>query len=272
MYFLFNTSSIGGAAMQRISSTWYTISFTVHLALIAALLVFSVGQVRLSAPSRILMVDIIDIAPPAASPPPMVKVQHPEVIKSQHAAVQPPERPQAPDISQQKRSSPVVTEPVRPHGPVVPVDKISPPPTQAHNEQSATGNPAPLREQVRIQPAQVDTAASAGLEQKAAFAAAEGSARSSYLAVLRTIIEKCKVYPLMARRKRLEGTAVVHFILARNGSLKEASIARSSGATLLDGAALCAIRAARGFPPVPAEFSGREITLEVPLNFRLAGN
>jgi periplasmic protein TonB len=267
MYSSFRTDAISGKLMHRLTPSWFAISFTAHLVLFGALLAIGPGQVRHLAPYRILMVDIIDIAPPAASLPPIVKVQQPETFKRQQLPVQTLKRPQAPDISQPKRPSPVVTEPV----PLAPVEKIVPSFTQAHNEQPAKGTPAPSHEQVRNLPAPVDSAASAGLEQKAARASAEGSARSRYLVMLRTIIEKYKEYPVMARRKRVEGTAVVHFILTRNGSLKEATIARSSGASLLDSAALSAIRAVGGFPPPPAEISGGEITLEVPLTYRLAG-
>jgi protein TonB len=97
-----------------------------------------------------------------------------------------------------------------------------------------------------------------------------GSARTSYIAAIRSKIEKHKEYPLLARRRMLEGTAVVRFSVARDGSLKGVDVLRSSGSEMLDRAALNAIRAAGGFPPPPPEFAGSETTLELPLSFRLS--
>ncbi len=75
----------------------------------------------------------------------------------------------------------------------------------------------------------------------------------------------------MARRGRVEGTAVVRFVLVRSGAVQEVSVARSSGSGLLDGAALRAVRSAGGFPPLPVEIAGDEVSLELPLTFRLSG-
>ncbi|MBN1769882.1 MAG: TonB family protein [Deltaproteobacteria bacterium] len=79
---------------------------------------------------------------------------------------------------------------------------------------------------------------------------------------LRAVVDAHKRYPPLARRRGLSGTAVVAFELALDGSLARLDLATSSGSSLLDDAALAAIRAA-----APFAVGGCSFTL--PLQFRL---
>lgn len=76
----------------------------------------------------------------------------------------------------------------------------------------------------------------------------------------------------MARRGRMEGTAVVRVVLARSGAVRRDEVARSSRHPLLDNAALRAVRTVGRFPAVPAELDGDELIFEVPITFRLIGD
>ncbi|MEL6504907.1 MAG: TonB family protein [Pseudomonadota bacterium] len=59
---------------------------------------------------------------------------------------------------------------------------------------------------------------------------------------------------------------VVRFVVSSNGRLRGASIARSSGNSRLDKAALRAVRSAAPFPSFPAGFGRSSLTVTVPMN------
>ena len=71
------------------------------------------------------------------------------------------------------------------------------------------------------------------------------------LAQIRSRIERAKRYPLMARRRGLEGTSDVSFRILENGTVSGLKLARSSGSSPLDEAALATIRRAAPFPYYP---------------------
>ncbi|MGH8103288.1 MAG: energy transducer TonB [bacterium] len=82
-------------------------------------------------------------------------------------------------------------------------------------------------------------------------------------------IESHKRYPLAARRMRLEGNASVSFRVGRNGESLDAGIVDSSGSTLLDTAALEAVRASAPWPPFPPLAGQQAIAFQVTLSFRM---
>ncbi len=65
-----------------------------------------------------------------------------------------------------------------------------------------------------------------------------------------------------------QGTVVLRLMIARDGRLMDAGIARSSGFTNLDAAVLGAARQATPYPPLPAELDGSQITFILPLAYR----
>jgi protein TonB len=79
---------------------------------------------------------------------------------------------------------------------------------------------------------------------------------------IRRRIQSALVYPPLARLHGVEGEAVVHFDVGRDGRARELEVAASSGAPSLDRAALRAIAAAAPLPWV----YGR---LVVPVRFAL---
>jgi protein TonB len=94
--------------------------------------------------------------------------------------------------------------------------------------------------------------------------------RVNYLQRCRGLIERHKEYPVMARKGRTEGIVIIRGTLARNGSLRECIVNRSSGSSLLDNAAVRAVRSVGQFPPVPPELHGGELVFELPVSFRLS--
>ncbi len=93
---------------------------------------------------------------------------------------------------------------------------------------------------------------------------------ASYQRQVRALIDRQKRYPLMARRRQLEGEVLVSFTIRSDGSLARAGVIRSSGAPLLDQAALDAVRNAGTFPAFPSALAGaKRLPVEVPIDFRL---
>ena len=85
-----------------------------------------------------------------------------------------------------------------------------------------------------------------------------------YLASIREAIARHKFYPRLARRTRKEGVVLVEFVLTPKG-LGTLKVARTSGHTILDRAAVRTIRSASGEFPLPKV----PIRLKVPLEYRL---
>jgi TonB family protein len=68
----------------------------------------------------------------------------------------------------------------------------------------------------------------------------------------------------------MEGNVKVRCEVSRDGSLKHSVVTGSSGHTMLDNAALSAVRNVRQFPPMPLEQYGDKLAFEVPITFRLS--
>jgi len=103
-------------------------------------------------------------------------------------------------------------------------------------------------------------------------AAQPGSISREYTALIRSMIDKQKEYPLMARKSGAEGTVYIKFVLARDGRLKRAEVSRSSGRNILDRAAMNAVTSVNRFPAVPESMEGAELHFELPLAYKLAAN
>ncbi|MGE4547372.1 MAG: energy transducer TonB [Desulfurella sp.] len=85
-------------------------------------------------------------------------------------------------------------------------------------------------------------------------------------AFLRKLIEKHLTYPYLARRNGYEGTVVVSFIL-EDSSLKNISIVKSSGYSILDKSAIDAIKKI-----APLVNIHKDVKIVIPINFRLSNS
>jgi protein TonB len=97
-----------------------------------------------------------------------------------------------------------------------------------------------------------------------------GSALQVYLRKIRQLLERHKNYRWMARRRNIQGVVVVRFTIAAGGQIAASRIRRSSGHDLLDEAAKETLRRVGRFPPLPADLNRQQLTIEVPLAFRLS--
>lgn len=90
-----------------------------------------------------------------------------------------------------------------------------------------------------------------------------------YLNLVRQQIDQHKRYPLFARKKHIEGLVGLKFVISRDGSVKGIHVVQSSRYSVLDEAAVDAVKNANPFPPFPKEIKISLLTVEVPVSFQL---
>lgn len=97
-----------------------------------------------------------------------------------------------------------------------------------------------------------------------------GSMLQGYLYEVRRLLERNKIYPPAARRRNLEGVVVIRFTIAAGGQVNGSSIAKSSGELLLDQGAQDTLLRVGKFPPIPAGLERSQLTIAVPISYRLS--
>lgn len=98
-------------------------------------------------------------------------------------------------------------------------------------------------------------------------AAVHSNALPSWRSALVAQLERNKRYPSDAGGVR--GVAVLAFNVDRSGGVHNARIAKSSGSPALDREALALAARAQPLPPPPAELSGAQIPISVPLRYNM---
>ena len=92
---------------------------------------------------------------------------------------------------------------------------------------------------------------------------------SSYQAQVLAHLQRFRAYPPEARSRGITGVAAVRFALGRDGRVLSVSLARGSGASILDEAALAMVRRASPFPPFPAGLNRTRMDFAAPVRFDL---
>lgn len=108
-----------------------------------------------------------------------------------------------------------------------------------------------------------------GSATAAASGAARASAERAYLAGLRRAIAQAQRYPAESRRRAESGVATVSFVIDAGGAIDGVRLAGSSGAPLLDQAAVEALRRLGRYQPIPSVLGRRSWALRVPIRFDL---
>lgn len=98
-------------------------------------------------------------------------------------------------------------------------------------------------------------------------ATAQSNALPSWRSALVARLERNKRYPSDAGGVR--GVAVLAFNVDRSGGVHNARIAKSSGSPALDRETLALATRAQPLPPPPAELSGAQIPVSVPLRYNM---
>ncbi len=99
--------------------------------------------------------------------------------------------------------------------------------------------------------------------------AATGSApQADWLRAIAAWLAAHRTYPEQARREGEQGTVVLRLVIARDGTVREASLLESSGHADLDRASLTDVSFAH-LPPAPSPDAPAELTLRVPIRYAL---
>lgn len=78
-------------------------------------------------------------------------------------------------------------------------------------------------------------------------------------------------YPKSAQRNGQEGSLVLKVIIARNGKVTDVSIVEGSGFSVLDKAAVAAVKKASPYPAIPEDIRNDNFSFSVPIAFGLQG-
>lgn len=117
------------------------------------------------------------------------------------------------------------------------------------------------------------TVAGAGTDERKAppsgLAVAESSPDPAYLGKLRAYLERHKIYPRDAKKRRIEGSAMLRFTIDAEGKVLRHAIERSTGSSVLDEAVERMVTDASPLPRLPPEIVRTELTLVVPISFTL---
>jgi TonB family protein len=100
------------------------------------------------------------------------------------------------------------------------------------------------------------------------FGGSKGEQKHYYATVL-SILNKHKRYHKVALQRELEGESLIHFSIAKDGSLLEHGVLKSSGEYLLDQSALQMLQDAAPFPAFPESLDKEMIQIELPVAYSL---
>ncbi len=93
--------------------------------------------------------------------------------------------------------------------------------------------------------------------------------RDTYFALLRGLIEKNKVYPILARRRNLQGEVLIRFKIDTQGKLVGLDLVGTCPHDILNKAAKEAVIKASPFPPPPNGLIQDFLEVELKIVFRL---
>ncbi|MFV0296027.1 MAG: energy transducer TonB [Hyphomicrobiaceae bacterium] len=218
----------------------------------------------------------VDIAPEAVAlmdAPKDAPSGPPRQARAASAAVAPP--PATPEVPPKKTTEQVSNEPPLPDLPELPGRSDGELPPAPKPE--AVSKPAPAAPSVSA-PAEAASAPHVVATRTAPVAAAPSigspteamkKALTAWQSRILDRSERNKRYPAGARRSRHQGTVIVRFKIDRRGRLVHAEIGATSGFSDLDAEAIAILKRATPFPVPPEGLGKTDITLSVPVHFKL---
>ena len=185
-------------------------------------------------------------APPAPTPPPVARAEPaPEPI----ARAPEPERPAAPETAPTTPGE--VTAPPSAAPPQVAVAR---PPDAMRRQPGGGGLLGGGRGGVEGAPIPLDTP-----EPK----------YQDYFNKIRERIKANWIYPRQAGERGIEGELLIEFHIAKDGRVAFIELRHSSGTTILDDAALTAIKLAQPFPPVPDAIAKQTLAINGQFKYQI---
>jgi len=151
----------------------------------------------------------------------------------------------------------------------VPTAKESPKPEKEKQEQKKKESSKASRA-AAANPNQAAASHSQGRAGAGGRAESGGTANvSSYQAQVLAHLQRYRSYPAAAKNAGIRGIATVRFSLSASGAVISASLARGSGAAVLDEAAVAMVRRASPFPPIPSGLGRSRMDFAAPIKFDL---
>ncbi|MDD3798603.1 MAG: energy transducer TonB [Novosphingobium sp.] len=227
------------------------VALAAHLAVGALVLAWSrPGEVPV--PEPVVLVDL----PPAAA------------AASAVTAAQPQPDPQPEYVPPDVVTPPIKVPPVRAPLPKDPVVLPPPPPMPVRTAAPQPAVTAPATNALAVAPEGTGTSTSpvSGNDPKARAQAAD------YFSLISAHLNRKKRYPAEAKKAMQQGVVTVRFTVARDGSVSNVSIKRSSGHELLDQATMDLLRRVAPLPRIPASMKRDSITLSLPIDYSLKTN
>jgi protein TonB len=265
-----------------VSTDWYRkrsvrvaflLSLLVHAAAIALLPGLRVPSPEQPAP---LVVELVP-APPPENPAPVAQPepqrQPTPVVRRQVTAPQTQvKQPEPVPAPIQTRPEPVAVAPTplqreavpEPVPPIPEVRSEIPPPPAPPARLAPAPQPPPPEPQAA---AKAEPTAPPPLRQ--VQLPLDPAALKAFGEVLAQAIGKRKDYPRLARVRNWQGTTELKLQIGPDGKLQDVHVGHSSGFPLLDAAAVQMVQNAAPLPDVPETLRGRELTMTVPVVFKL---
>jgi len=175
----------------------------------------------------------------------------------------------APAVEPRREATP---EPGPTPPPVQEVRPEPPPPVQARSEPQIAPPIAPQAEREpapRVEPSPIARAETPPPVVRQAPSALDPGALKTYGETLARAFDKKKSYPRLARLRNQQGTTQLRLRIGPDGKLHDLSVARSSGFDVLDAAAVHMVQDSLPLPEPPDVLRDRELTLTVPIVFKL---
>ncbi|HEV8262109.1 MAG TPA: TonB family protein, partial [Burkholderiales bacterium] len=203
-------------------------------------------EMRQPEPPPISRAEIVHSLP---RPEPKIEVQ-PEPRIEPRPEPQPVARVEPPPVPIAQARIEPVTPPVQPLAPPVPAAMVQPAPVASPVPPPAPSQPVALTKEPSVP-------------------AVEPSLLVMYGQSISKEIKRYQKYPPVAQRRGWEGTAEVLLQIAADGKVSSIALGKSSGRSVLDEEALNMVRKASPLPQAPRNLRGRELTVTVPIVFKL---
>jgi protein TonB len=222
-----------------------------------------------------------EIVPPLPRPEPMV-VPKPEPRPEPQPVARVEPRPETrPVLTVEPRPEPRPEPRTEVQPEPQPVPRVEPPPAPVAQPRiepvtAPVPPPAPTVAAATVQPAPVAAPVPppappqpVALKKEASVPSGEPRLLLIYGQSISKEIKRYQKYPPLAQRRGWEGTAEVHLRIAADGKVTNITLGKSSGRSILDEEALNMVRRASPLPQAPQNLRGRELTVTVPIVFKL---
>ncbi|MCB9990571.1 MAG: energy transducer TonB [Rhodospirillales bacterium] len=131
-----------------------------------------------------------------------------------------------------------------------------------------TQEPAQNQKSAPQQLLRTSPAAASNKTEYPSYAGGSGQEKIRYQDIVRAAIEAHRFYPHSARRRNIEGDAVIKISISKNGSILTKKLVKGTGHHILDQTVLDIVDSAAPLPAVPPSLPA-PLSLNIPIGFKL---